>query len=267
VAASLAALLLGGISFVAWRERTRRPFLLVGWCWFLGTLVPMIGLVQAGSQARADRFTYLAEIGLFVALVWLVKSVARPRAMALVAASVFIALAVLTARQVTFWIDSTTLFEHTLTVTGPNARVEGLAGNAWARSGDYAAAVPHYERALRLLPDMAETWNDFGAALTHLNRDLDAAKAFAQALSRDPGSTTARYNLASTLARLGQRENAIGHFRMLVTAMPDFGRAQYHLGQLLAEAGQRQEALAHLQIAARLLPGDLDVRGALAKLN
>lgn len=267
VGLSLAALLLGAISFAAWRERTRRPYLLVGWCWFLGTLVPMIGLVQAGSQARADRFTYIAQIGIFVGLVWLARSLGRARVMAFAAVTILIAFALLTARQVAFWNDSTALFEHTLSVTRPNARVEGLAGNARARSGEYAAAVPHYENALRLLPDMAETWNDFGAALTHLDRDRDAARAFAQALARGPESTTARYNLASTLARLGQREQAIGQFRLVAAAMPDFGRAHYHLGRLLAEGGQRAEALDHLRIAARLMPGDTDVRGALAKLN
>jgi tetratricopeptide (TPR) repeat protein len=266
LAAALAAALLGGITFAAWRERARRPYLLTGWCWFLGTLVPMIGLVQAGSQARADRFTYIAQIGLFVAVVWMLRSV-RGKTLAWVAAGVFVALAIVTARQVTFWNDSVTLFEHTLSVTRPNARVEALAANAWTRSGEYAPSIPHYRNALRLLPEMPETWNDFGAALTHLDRDADAAKAFAEAVAQDPHSTTARYNLASTLARLGRRDAAIAQFRVVATAMPDFGRAQYHLGRLLADAGQREEALDHLRIAARLMPGDIDVRGALAKLD
>ena len=263
LAATLAALLLGGISFAAWRERTRRPYLAVGWCWFLGTLVPMIGLVQAGSQARADRFTYLAQIGLFVALVWLVRGLPRVRALAV---GWLVALAVLTARQVPFWTDSGTLFEHTLAVTGPNGRVETLAANACAGRGDYAGAVPHYQKALRLFPEIVETWNDFGAALSRLDRDPDAVRAFATALGHDPRATTARYNLASALARLGRRDEAIEHFRLVAAAKPDFGRAHFHLGRLLAETGQRDEALAHLQIAMELLPGDLEVRGALALL-
>jgi tetratricopeptide (TPR) repeat protein len=267
VAVTMAALLLVGVSVVAARERLRRPYLLVGWCWFLGTLVPMIGLVQAGSQARADRFTYVAQIGVFVALVWLVRSWPPVRVRAAAAACVLTALAVLTARQVTHWADSITLFEHTLCVTPPNARVEELAGNARAGIGDYAGAAAHYQQALRIFPDLAGTWNEFGAALTRLGRDADAVKAFTQAVGLDPDSTTARYNLASTLARLGRSGEAIGHFRIVAAAMPDFGRAHYHLGRLLAEAGRREEALDHLRTAASLLPGDLEVRGALASLR
>jgi Flp pilus assembly protein TadD len=267
LAATLAALGLGAISFAAWRERERRPYLLVGWCWFLGTLVPMIGLVQAGSQARADRFTYVAQIGIFVALAWLLAPLWKRRAFALSASAILVALAVVTARQVDCWTDSTALFSHTLRVTGPNARVEGLAANAFARSGDYAAAIPHYQRALHILPDMAETWNDFGAALTHLGRDGDAVKAFAEAVAREPGQTTARYNLASTLARLGRPAEAIAQLELVVGAMPDFGRAQFHLGRLLVEAGRRDEAREHLRAAVQLLPGDVEVRGAFARLN
>ncbi|MGB8169613.1 MAG: tetratricopeptide repeat protein [Chthoniobacteraceae bacterium] len=267
LAAALATTLLGGITFAAWRERAQRPYLLTGWCWFIGTLFPMIGFVQAGSQARADRFTYVAQIGLFVALVWLIRTLPRPRFWGLAAAAAFVACGVLTARQVTCWNDSIALFEHTLRVTRPNARVEALAGYAYARRGDYAAAIPRYQRALLLLPDVAETWNDFGAALTRLGRDADAAKAFAEALSREPDSAMPRYNLASALVRLGRRDEAIDHFRVVTAAMPDFGRAHYHLGRLLVEAGQRAEALDHLRTAVRLLPADLEVRGALAKVN
>ncbi len=267
LAATLAVLFLGGLSVIAWRQRKRRPYLFVGWCWFLGTLVPMIGLVQAGSQARADRFTYIAQIGIFVALVWMLAPLLKRRALVVSASSVLVVLAVLTARQITCWTDSITLFCHTLQVTRPNARVEALAGNAFARSGDYAAAASHYQQALRLLPDVDETWNEFGAALTRLGRDADAAKAFAEAVAHEPESTTARYNLASTLTRLGRREEAIAQFRAVVGAMPDFGRAQFHLGRLLAEKGERDEAREHLRAAVQLLPGDAEVSGAFAGLN
>ena len=148
--------------------------------------------------ARADRFTYIAQIGLFWAVVWLVRSVARPRVMAITAAAVILAFALLTARQVTFWNDSITLFEHTLSVTRPNARVESLIGTSWANRGDYPRAALHFQKSLRLMPDRVESWNNLGAALTRLDRDADAAKAFAQALVFEPDSTTTRYNLART---------------------------------------------------------------------
>jgi Flp pilus assembly protein TadD len=263
-ALSFAAVLLAGLTFVAWRERVRRPYLLFGWCWFLGTLVPMIGLVQAGSQARADRFTYVAQIGVFVAVIWSLRSWRSARVLAAVALA---ALALVTARQVTFWEDSGAIFNHTLQVTGPNARVEELAANAFARKGDYAAAIPHYQRALQLLPDLPRAWNDLGAAFTRLGRDPAAAAAFAQAVARDPADTTARYNLASTLARLGRHDEAIAHFAIVVTALPEFGRAQFHLGRLLLAAGRRDEAADHLHAASRLLPEDAEIRGALLSLN
>lgn len=265
--AMLAAVAIGAALFTAWRQRGPRPWLLVGLCWFLGTLVPMIGLVQAGSQARADRFTYIAQIGVFVIVAWTLAAVRRKRWLEVGASVALGALAFATARQVGFWSDSRTLFEHTLRVTPPNARVEALAGNACAANGDYAGAIPHYQKALRILPDIAETWNELGAALTRIHHDADAATAFSAALSYDPSLTTAGYNLGSTLARLGRNDEAIAQFERVLTVMPDFGRAHYHLGRLLAETGRRDEAREHLAAAARLLPGDLEIRGALAAMN
>jgi hypothetical protein len=205
LAAMLALALLGGITFAAWRARRERPFALVGWLWFLGILVPVIGLVQVGSQARADRFTYLPQIGIFMAVVWSVAgwSAAWPRqARAWGFGAVAMALGFVTMRQVGFWENGATLFERTAAVTKDNVVAYANAGFARARYGDYARAIEHYRAALRLSPGNAETWNNLGSALAHEGRDTEAIEVFEHALALAPGFAEARQNLAAAQGRL-----------------------------------------------------------------
>jgi hypothetical protein len=152
--AALALLLT--ITGLALYVRRTQPWLLTGWLLFLGTLVPALGLVQVGSQARADRFTYLAQIGLFIALVWSADRfwpASARRLRAPFAAALLLALAALTALQVRVWTDSETLFEHALTVTGPHPQMLDLAASAHARRGDDTTAVRYWRQSLALMPD------------------------------------------------------------------------------------------------------------------
>jgi hypothetical protein len=151
---ALAALvLLLGVTFAAWRARQTQPWLLVGWLIFLGMLVPSIGLVQVGCQARADRFTYLAQIGIFIALVWSGDRCLRPRWRGPAAAAVLLLLAALTTRQVQVWRDGPTLFAHALEVTGPHPQMLDLAANAHAQRGETALAIRYWQASLALAPE------------------------------------------------------------------------------------------------------------------
>jgi len=268
--AAAAAALLVGVSALAVLWSKKRPYLLAGWCWYLGVLVPVLGLVQIGSQARADRFTYLPQLGIFCAVTWLVKELwpaARWRSLATTAVLVLAACALLTARQIGWWMDTVTLFERTASVTTENACAHTNAGLARSRLGDYAGAIPHYQASLRITPDQAAVWNQFGAALTRLGRQADANECFRNVLRIDAADATARYNLATGLERTGATDEAIAHFEELLRAMPDFARAHYHLALTLQTKGRTEEARGHLREATRLRPGDQEFVEALRQFD
>lgn len=267
LAAAAAAFLIAvsALAAVWWKKR---PYLLAGWCWYLGVLVPVLGLVQIGSQARADRFTYLPQIGIFCALTWLVIDLwpaAQRRALPAFAGLALAACALLTARNVTPWMDSLALFEHAAAVTKNNACAHTNAGLARVRLGDYPAAIAHYQASLRITPDQPAIWNEFGAALTRIGRQAEANQCFRVSLQLDATDLTARYNLATGLERTGAAAEAIPHFEQILRAMPDFARAHYHLALTLETQGRTEDARRHFREAARLVPGDEEIARALRR--
>lgn len=268
---ALAALaLLLALTGAAWRWRKTQPWLLTGWLFFLGMIVPTMGLVQVGSQAHAGRFTYLAQMGIFVALVWsadhLWPAVAsRWRAPA--AGVVLVALAAGTMAEVPVWTDSLTLFEHSLAVTGPHPQVLDLLATTHARRGDDTTAVHYWRDSLERLPDNAPSWNSLGAALLRLGRDAEARECFQNALKWDPKSEVAAFNLASALDRAGDRVAAKAMFERALALDPAFAQAHYRLGLLLEAEGSPGPARAHFTEAAQLRPGDPMVAEALRRLD
>ncbi|MBI5071150.1 MAG: tetratricopeptide repeat protein [Deltaproteobacteria bacterium] len=200
----LAALLLAALTGLAvWRARTS-PWLLVGWLWFLGTLVPVLGLVQVGGQAMADRYTYLPAIGLLVALAWELPRLAGARPAAVVAAAALLALGLATARQLAFWRDDVALFSHALAATGPeNARARGLLAVGLLRAGRRAEARAEALVALHTEPGSARLWLTLGMACAELGQVREAREALRAALERDP-------RLAGAWLLLGRVERAGG---------------------------------------------------------
>ena len=266
-AAAVVLLTVSALALVWWKKR---PYLLAGWCWYLGVLVPVLGLVQVGSQARADRFTYLPQLGIFCALTWLVKELwpaSQRRALAVCASLALTACALLTAQNLTSWMDTVTLFEHAAAVTKNNSCAHTNAGLARAQLGDYAAAVAHFQASLRITPDQPAIWNQFGAALTHLGKQTDANECFRTVLRLDAADLTARYNLATGLIKTGATDEAIAQFEQILRAMPDFARAHYHLALALQIQGRTDDARTHLREAARLIPADQEIADALRRLG
>src|SRR5262249_36959238 len=150
-----AAFLLTGITALCFFQRKSRPYLVVGWLWFLGTLVPVIGIVQVGGQTMADRYFYIPSIGLFIVIAFGLADIAKTRRLApslnaTVASGILVALAVLTNAQIHRWSDSFTLFKHTLAVTPPNLIIENNLGSALSRSGLHDEAGAHFEKALQI---------------------------------------------------------------------------------------------------------------------
>ena len=269
-----ALLLLAALTWGAWRARRSAPFLLVGWLWFVGTLVPVIGLVQVGEQAVADRYTYVPFVGLGLALAAGARQLARRharagRALAAAGALVLVALAPLARGQVGTWRDGATLFRRALDVTGENHVAERLLGTALLSSGDAAGAEPHLREAVRLRPGSAEALNALGVALTQLGRpgDAEAAlEAFRRAAVADPADAAIRNNLGNALAARGDAPGALAEFREAVRLAPGEAAGHRNAGLTHAELGRFDEARRSLEEAARLEPEDAATLGDLGNV-
>ncbi len=243
--AALAGLaLLGGVTLLAAWQARRRPWLLVGWLWFVGTLVPVIGLAQGGEQAWADRFSYWPHVGLFVAVAWGLGELAgRLRlpaaACAAAGALALAALAGLTAVQVTYWRDTVTVWEHALAVRPDNARAHANLGNHYQAHGRPDAAAAHLAEAVRLSPDSADFASLLGVSLLQLGRDGEAAEAFHAAVARKPREVTLWYDLALARLRQGRPDLAEHSFRKVLDLQPPTGDALAGLGLALGRQGRR----------------------------
>lgn len=209
VLAALAAAVLVSITIAAVVQLPRRPWIFVGWSWYAVTLLPVVGLVQVGSQSRADRYTYLPLVGIFLAVVWLAADAAErwavPRPAGVTAAIVALALcAALSVLQLRHWRSSTTLFTHALEVTTGNFVAHTVLGRELAAQGQYDESSAHYRQALAIFPHYGLAHFNLGQNLTAQGRLPEAAEEFQAALRAQPENTQARVNLAYALVRLGR---------------------------------------------------------------
>ena len=257
--ATAACLMLALISVGVINVARTHPYLLVGWCWYLGTLVPVLGIVKQGEQAMADRYTYIPLIGVFLMIVWGLADLAAARrwtrwAPAAAAAAALAACAGLTIAQVAVWRDSATLFSHALAVTSDNYLAHVNYGAVLVGEGRFDAALSHFETALRIRPDFVKAYVNVGmahAALGHADR---AGAAYERALAIDPDSALAHYNFGVLRAQQGRLEEAVAQYRAAVAADPDDGNAYNNLGLALAARGQSREAIAAYDAALRAEP-------------
>lgn len=254
-----AALILGVVTASVIGVVRRRPYLAVGWFWYLGTLVPVIGLVQVGGQAMADRYTYLPTIGLFIAGAWgVVDLTARRRGMThgLAGASgiVLAVLMTLTWFQVSRWKDTVTLFEHTVRVTAGNDLAHVVLGNQFSGRGDFARATQHFEAAIEIEPKNATAWNNLGTANRKQGKLDVAARYFRAAIKADPSYAKAHYNLGGVMQRQGQLDLAIERYRRAVVLDPNLEDAHTNLAVSLMTLKKPDEALIHFREVLRINP-------------
>jgi Flp pilus assembly protein TadD len=254
-----AGLLLASLSLLVIWQSLRRPYLLVGWLWYLGTLVPIIGLVQAGAQSMADRFTYVPLIGLFLIVAWgtvdlTVKCRAARFLLPVGAGVVLSGLMICTWLQVRHWGDSISLFEHALRVTENNAFIHNNLGNALFRQGQVEQAMAHYAEALRLRPNDAVAHIKLGLALLSQGQVEQAMAHYAEALRLQPDFDEAHIYLGNALFRQGQVEKAMAHYAEVLRLYPRSAVAHINLGLALLSQGQVEQAMAHYAEALRLYP-------------
>jgi tetratricopeptide (TPR) repeat protein len=266
---SAAASVLLGITAVCFALRRKRPYLLFGWLWYVGTLVPVIGLVQVGSQSMADRYTYLTQIGLCVSIAWAGADIAgvAPSWRGFLAAASALIIAALTIcawQQTSYWRDGESLWTHTLACTAENPLAENNLALVLSRHGRAEDAAAHYTEALRIKPDFAEAHNNFGLLLADRGQGDAAIKQFSEALDLKPSCAEAHFNLGRIWADRGKTENAIAEYRQALSIKPDYVEAFVNLGNNLADRGQAAEAIAALRKALEIWPGCADAHYNLA---
>jgi len=248
--AALAGLLLLVISTAVIRVGRRYPYLPVGWLWYVGTLVPVIGLVQVGSQAMADRYTYVPLIGLFIIVAWGVSDwveswrYGKP-ALALATTSLLSVLMVCAFLQVSHWKNSLTLFDHALRVTENNSQMHNNLGNVLSEKGKLQEAISHYTSALKINPNYGEAHINLGVALANQGKLEDAIEHYSAAVRLKPNSPELQNNLGIALFRRGHIPGAIDHYLAAVQLKPDYAEAHNNLGNALAQQGKLSEAKVH----------------------
>lgn len=251
-----AGVLLASVSVLVVAMHRGRPYLLVGWFWFIGTLVPVIGLIRHGEQAMADRFTYLPLVGVSIMVAWGLRDLFEHRRGVLAGLGVgaLAVCALLTARQVAFWENSATLFRHTLAVTSGNHLAHTNLAVALTRAGAADEAMPHYAEALRLKPDYAKAQVNFGKALADRGQWEVAAVHYAEALRLDPGMAMAEYNWGLLLADQGELEAAIARYSRALALNPRYARAYNNRGSANAALRRYPEAIADYRAALEIAP-------------
>ncbi len=259
--ALLALAALVAASALAWRLRARLPALLAGWAWFLVMLLPVIGLVQVGEQARADRYTYLPSIGLALALVGALERLtrARPRArraLVLPAALALLLLGSATRAQARLWHDSRSLFSHALDVDEQNPIAHFSLACELLREGAAEDARAHLERALAIQPDHANARYNLAIALQRLGRPDEARAALERTLAQRPDFADAHVNLGLLLGLGGEPERALPHFRAALALEPESARAHASFGMVARLAGELRLAERELGQALGLAPSN-----------
>jgi tetratricopeptide (TPR) repeat protein len=248
---------IAGATLLAMRHRRDHPWLLVGWLWFLGVLAPMIGLLQVGDQAHADRYSYLCQVGLFLAAGWTGRQFASQsrqlaRRMMFISLALLCGWAVAAHQQAAAWHDSISLFSRALEVNNRNHWAHNNLGFALLQQGKKIEALEHFREAVAIVPTYVLGHYNLGVCLHEL-RDRDGAIAHLEtSLKYDPTSAAVHQRLAAVLAETGQLPKAIDHFREAVRLLPDDGQAHFNLGLALARAGRDQEAIDALRRAHEL---------------
>jgi len=262
---AMAFILLVGITFLAFKYITSHPWFLVGWLWYLGTLVPVIGLVQVGAQAMADRYTYVPLIGLFIVLTWGISDLLRRYRLKnfgvfTLAAAALILLMALSWKQVGYWKNSITLFEHTLAVTKNNYVAHNNLGHRLLKLGKPSVAIPHFEKALQINPAFEVAHLNLGLALSNQGKFEEAISHYSEALKIKHDYAVAHNNIGNVFYRLGKADKAINHYLQALRIDSEYAEAYNNLGAGLIQIGEIEKAVMSFREALKVDPGYIDAQ-------
>ena len=254
-----AGLVLLGVTAAVWAWRRKCPYLLVGWLWYLGMLLPVVGLLPFGGQMAADRFTYLPQIGISIGLAWGAADWRRLRPYGRWVCGVGSALALAALmgcawQQTSYSRDSETLWTRSLACTSGNYRVHNLLGNALATRGRIDEAIAQFQKSLEIEPHNAVAQYSLGVAAAGRGQMDEALDRYRQAIAADPGYAIAQNNLGNALFLRGQLDEAVTHFLAALRIRPDFAEAYYNLGNALFVLGRSGEAMTQYEKALEFRP-------------
>lgn len=263
-----ALLLLGGVTFAVLRSARTQRYWATGWFWYLGTMIPVIGLVQLGGHAMADRYTYVPHIGLSICLAWGAAELTKRKRVAPtvwggLAVAVLLGLTATTRLQTYHWRDSISVFQHAIEVTERNHLAHNQLGVALAENDRRDEAIRSYEMALSIRPGYASAQHNLAAALEDLGETDEVIRRYKAAIHSDPDRADPHYNLARVLAKQGRIPEAITHYRDALELRPDFAQAHNNLARLLDEQGRAEEALEHFFAASQAKPNDAVIQANL----
>ncbi|MDM8517264.1 tetratricopeptide repeat protein [Desulfobacterales bacterium HSG16] len=272
--ATLACLLLILISLLALRTVKNAPYFVVGWLWYLGTLVPVIGLVQVGRQAMADRYTYVPLIGIFIIIAWGIPDLLERykilqnglrKLVIIVSTGAILSFFMLTTWfQIQYWRNSITLFEHAIYVNPDNALAHNNLAFRLAQTGKPDEAVKHYTEALRINPNYLDSFYGMGlVSITHGKLDK-AVEYFIRVLSINPEHLLSHLNLGILYFNIGKLDKAVEHYTAALSINPKSFEIHTKIGFILNKIGKNEEAIAHYQYALRINP---DYEPAFQNLN
>jgi protein O-mannosyl-transferase len=266
-----ALLILIAITIIVIYTIKKLPFLFVGWFWYLGTLIPVIGLVQVGRQAMADRYTYLPSIGIGIILIWgigylLPKEKLRKIILIPAAVIVLFVLTFLTWQQSGYWKNSVSLFNHALEATKNNDLAHYNLANALIKQGKNSEAIIHFSKAIAINPYHDGAHCNLGVALAAEGKKEEAITHYLEAIKINPDQDAAYSNLGIVLAAEGKKEEAIAHYLTAIKINPDYADAHYNLANLLLKQGQIDQAINHYLEAIKINPDHADAHCNLADI-
>jgi len=254
-----AIFLLAAITFISAKYIKKHPYLMVGWLWYLTTLLPVIGIIQVGRQAIADRYTYIPLIGLFIMIAFglpaLMASLRfKRKIIGAFSVVILLILAGLTWQQASHWQNSITLFDHALQVTSNNYVAHNNLGVAMKKHGNIEKATQHYIKALRIEPNYVEARNNLGTVLMAQGQYENALMHFSKALQLQPKNAIMHLNMGLALNNTGQTEKALRHFSQAVNLNPGLADAHFYLANALNRQNRFTQAINHYAKAIELKP-------------
>lgn len=266
-----AFLLFSAVSFLGWHLRKSAPWLPVGWFWFIITMLPTLGIIQAGSQAMADRYTYIPLTGLGIISVWgstpLLKKRNGGKMYALLWLAILALLALDSHHQATYWQNSRTLFEHALATTEGNYLAHNNLGIFHLRQEQYPEAERHFRKALGIKPDYTDAGNNLGQSMEIKGDYRKAEDSYRTVLGFHHHNSSARRRLCDLLLKTGRNEDAVSCYHEALRVNPDNPELHNNLAVALAAEDRPDEARSHLEKALRLQPDYGDAQRNLSRLN
>ncbi len=266
-----AILLVAGLTTLFLTLYKRHPYLIVGWLWYLVTLLPVIGLVQAGAQSMADRYTYIPLIGIFIIIAWALPEILNPWRLGkiVLAMSICLCLSLLTAltwMQIGYWKNSTALFQHAVNVTQQNWVAHNNLGTAFLKAGKKEEALRQYQKVLEIIPNHANAHFNLGVTLAELGRRNEAIDRYRKALALNASHVKALNNLGGELIARGEIEQGVKYCRKALEIDPEFFNAHSNIALAMTALGKKDEAILHFQKALQMNPDNAKAHQAVGNL-